>query len=159
MKQLKLLFANRFVSIIAMLWKKRRQSMSPLPSVSFRQKGKEKSKKNDKCPRTVRPIFFASVASAILAKGLSAPQHSTYFVILLLGLDLYRIRKSTHLKYYAYACVASSFSTFVKRSLSLIVALAFRNTRVVSNGKSKFLPASRSTQCWIAYGSTTVRRL
>jgi hypothetical protein len=31
---------------------------------------------------TVRPMFFASVLSVILAKGLSAPQHSTYLVIL-----------------------------------------------------------------------------
>lgn len=33
-------------------------------------------------------MFLASVDSAILAKGLSAPQHSTYFVILLEGRDL-----------------------------------------------------------------------
>lgn len=33
-------------------------------------------------------MFFANVDSAMLAKGLSAPQHSTYFVILLDGLDL-----------------------------------------------------------------------
>lgn len=36
----------------------------------------------------VNPIFLASVASAMLAKGLSAPQLSKYFVILLLGLDI-----------------------------------------------------------------------
>lgn len=34
------------------------------------------------------PIFLASVESVILAKGLSAPQHSTYLVILLEGRDL-----------------------------------------------------------------------
>lgn len=33
-------------------------------------------------------MFLASVESVILAKGLSAPQHSTYFVILLDGRDL-----------------------------------------------------------------------
>ena len=33
-------------------------------------------------------MFFASVDSAMLAKGLSAPQHSTYLVILLEGRDL-----------------------------------------------------------------------
>lgn len=33
-------------------------------------------------------IFFANVDSAMFAKGLSAPQHSTYLVILLDGLDL-----------------------------------------------------------------------
>lgn len=37
---------------------------------------------------TVKPIFLASVDSAIFANGLSAPQHSTYLVILLLGRDL-----------------------------------------------------------------------
>lgn len=36
---------------------------------------------------TVSPIFFARVVSAMFANGLSAPQHSTYFVILLDGLD------------------------------------------------------------------------
>lgn len=30
---------------------------------------------------TAKPIFFTNFDSAILAKGLSAPQHSTYFVI------------------------------------------------------------------------------
>lgn len=34
------------------------------------------------------PIFLARVESVIFAKGLSAPQHSTYFVILLEGRDL-----------------------------------------------------------------------
>lgn len=34
------------------------------------------------------PIFLARVESVMLAKGLSAPQHSTYFVILLDGRDL-----------------------------------------------------------------------
>lgn len=33
-------------------------------------------------------MFLASVDSAMFAKGLSAPQHSTYLVILLEGLDL-----------------------------------------------------------------------
>lgn len=33
-------------------------------------------------------MFFARVDSAMLAKGLSAPQHSTYLVILLDGLVL-----------------------------------------------------------------------
>lgn len=37
---------------------------------------------------TARPIFFAIVESVILANGLSAPQHSTYFVILEDGRDL-----------------------------------------------------------------------
>lgn len=37
---------------------------------------------------TEMPIFLASVESVIFAKGLSAPQHSTYFVILLDGRDL-----------------------------------------------------------------------
>lgn len=32
-------------------------------------------------------MFLAKVDSAILANGLSAPQHSTYFVILLDGLE------------------------------------------------------------------------
>lgn len=40
------------------------------------------------CLLTVNSIFLARVDSAILANGLSAPQHSTYFVILLDGLDL-----------------------------------------------------------------------
>jgi len=40
------------------------------------------SVKNSDQILTVRPIFFASVLSVILAKGLSAPQHSTYLVIL-----------------------------------------------------------------------------
>jgi hypothetical protein len=31
---------------------------------------------------TASPIFFAIFESVIFAKGLSAPQHSTYFVIL-----------------------------------------------------------------------------
>lgn len=31
--------------------------------------------------RTARPIFFAIFESVIFANGLSAPQHSTYFVI------------------------------------------------------------------------------
>lgn len=31
---------------------------------------------------TARPIFFAIFESVIFANGLSAPQHSTYFVIL-----------------------------------------------------------------------------
>lgn len=30
---------------------------------------------------TANPIFFAILESVILANGLSAPQHSTYFVI------------------------------------------------------------------------------
>lgn len=37
---------------------------------------------------TVSSIFLAKVDSAIFANGLSAPQHSTYLVILLEGLDL-----------------------------------------------------------------------
>lgn len=37
---------------------------------------------------TVSSIFLAKVDSAMLANGLSAPQHSTYFVILLEGLAL-----------------------------------------------------------------------
>lgn len=47
---------------------------------------------------TVRPIFLASVASTTLAKGLSAPQLSTYFVILLLGLDLLKYRDGNYFK-------------------------------------------------------------
>lgn len=42
----------------------------------------------NKCLLTVNSMFFARVDSAMLANGLSAPQHSTYLVILLEGLDL-----------------------------------------------------------------------
>lgn len=38
-------------------------------------------------PLTDIPIFLASVESVMFAKGLSAPQHSTYLVILLDGRD------------------------------------------------------------------------
>jgi hypothetical protein len=37
---------------------------------------------------TARPIFLAIFESVMLAKGLSAPQHSTYFVIFDEGLVL-----------------------------------------------------------------------
>lgn len=36
---------------------------------------------------TARPIFFAIFESVMLANGLSAPQHSTYLVILDDGRD------------------------------------------------------------------------
>lgn len=58
---------------------------------------------------TVRPIFLASVASTTLAKGLSAPQLSTYFVILLLGLDLLKYRDEN----YFIICIYSLFSSFL----------------------------------------------
>lgn len=43
---------------------------------------------NEKDRLTASPIFFAILESVMLANGLSAPQHSTYFVILDEGLVL-----------------------------------------------------------------------
>lgn len=57
---------------------------------------------------TVIPIFLASVESVILANGLSAPQHSTYLVILLEGRDrlgrppgVAKINNKKHIKFVA----------------------------------------------------------
>lgn len=84
-------------------------------SVFRRRKVNSGKKKKRTCPLTVRPIFFASVASAILAKGLSAPQHSTYFVILLLGLDLFEIGEDCLLCIHACVATASLQSSYYSR--------------------------------------------
>lgn len=67
------------------------------------------------------PIFLASVESVMLAKGLSAPQHSTYLVILLDGRD----RVGT-------PGVAGKYAS---SALILMIIVRILNIRKIHNGK------------------------
>lgn len=82
---------------------------------------------------TVRPIFLASVASAMFANGLSAPQHSTYLVILLLGLDLF----FTNIFFFIY-----------KRHLHLMEKLT-RIARIVLRNKLLEYLDGTETRCFL----------
>lgn len=79
------LSGRRFDSIIARLWNRKQ-----LHHFIYNQQNSISNMNiwHNNLSLTVSPIFFANVVSVIFANGLSAPQHSTYFVILVEGLDL-----------------------------------------------------------------------
>lgn len=78
---------------------------------------------------TVRPIFLASVASTTLAKGLSAPQLSTYFVILLLGLDLLKYRDGNYFKCVFIGCFLLFFRFPSSVSFFFFLSDNYRNIK------------------------------